>query len=130
MDSITSVKNYALLTSEGIIENIIVAEPGEPIIADLNAIEVPDMPDGGGYMIGDAYIDGQFVRMSNAPPPADLRRQAYETLPIIPWADDLITVDAANGLWVSYAAEDSPVAETLTALIIEAKQKIRDMYTD
>lgn len=62
--------------------------------------------------------------------PAEQRELSYETMKIIEWQGDLITVDAANDLWLKYSAEGSEVANTLSALIVEAKSKIRDMYPD
>ncbi len=62
--------------------------------------------------------------------PAEQRKQAYETEPLIEWDGDTITVDAANQLWLGYAAEESPKAETLQTLIIAAKFAVREMYPD
>ena len=62
--------------------------------------------------------------------PAEQRKQAYETEPIINWGGQLITVDEANKLWTDYAAEDSAKAELLTGLIKEAKAAIREKYSD
>lgn len=60
-----------------------------------------------------------------------LREIAYENEAIIEWKGDMITVDAANRLWSAYTAEGKvSVAQELTALIAEAKQKIREMYPD
>lgn len=64
------------------------------------------------------------------PTPAEQREQAYETMTIIEWQDELITVDTANDLWLKYSAEGSDVANTLSALIVEGKGKIREQYPD
>ena len=71
-----------------------------------------------------------IVPAPEQPTPAEQRELAYETMTIIEWQGDLITVDVANDLWLKYSAEGSEVANTLSALIVEAKAKIRDMYPD
>lgn len=64
-------------------------------------------------------------------PSAEERREiAYNTDPVIPWEDKLITVTAAAQLWQYYAAEGSETAEYLTALIAEAKADIRRRIHD
>ena len=62
--------------------------------------------------------------------PAELRQQAYETEPIIEWQGELLTVDAANDLWLKYSAEGSETSNTLSALIVKAKAHIRELYPD
>ena len=64
------------------------------------------------------------------PTPAELREQAYETEPLIEWQGELLTVDAANDLWLKYSAEGSEVADTLSTLIAAAKAHIRELYPD
>ena len=84
-----------------------------------------------GYGIGDTYAKGTWSKPEQeAQTPAELRQQAYETEPIIEWQGELITVDAANDLWLKYSAEGSDVAATLSALIVDAKAKIREQYPD
>ena len=62
--------------------------------------------------------------------PAELREEAYNTEAIIPWDGEMITVTAAAQLWMYYAAENSAKADELSALIVEAKQTIREKYPD
>ena len=62
---------------------------------------------------------------------AEKRENTYETLPIIEWQGNTLTVDAANKLWQAYTAEGKvTIAQELTALISNAKQEIRAMYPD
>ena len=67
-------------------------------------------------------------------PPAqtaeELREIAYNTEKCIEWDGDMITVTEAAQLWQYYAAEDSPKAGQLTALIAAAKAEIRERIHD
>lgn len=62
--------------------------------------------------------------------PAEQREEAYNTEAIIAWDGEMITVTAAAQLWMYYAAENSAKADELSALIVEAKQTIREKYPD
>lgn len=62
--------------------------------------------------------------------PAEQREEAYNTLVVIEWHGDMITVTQASQLWQYYAAEGSLTAGTLQTLIADAKAKIREMYPD
>lgn len=64
------------------------------------------------------------------PTPSEQREQAYETMKIIEWQGEQITVDEANDLWLKYSAEGSEVANTLSELIVKAKAHIRELYPD
>lgn len=64
------------------------------------------------------------------PTPSEQREQAYETMKIIEWQGEQITVDEANDLWMKYSAEGSEVANTLSELIVKAKAHIRELYPD
>lgn len=59
------------------------------------------------------------------------RERAYELEKIISYEGVMITVDEANRKYWNYAVEDNieKTAE-ITALVIEAKNKIREMYPD
>ena len=58
------------------------------------------------------------------------REEAYNTEAIIEWDNNMITVSHAAQLWYYYAAENSPKAEELQLLIIDAKNSIREKYPD
>lgn len=103
-------------------------------------IEVPEALSGLAFSTG-GYCDlvienGVLTDIIPAPRPvptltsAEQRKQAYETEPLIEWDGDTITVDAANQLWLGYAAEESPKAAALQTLIIAAKFAVREMYPD
>jgi hypothetical protein len=75
--------------------------------------------DGGGALIGITPL---------AKPEAsetELRREAYQTEPVVSWGGETITVDEANFLWMAYSAEASPLAGAISAEITAAKQTIR-----
>lgn len=82
-----------------------------------------------GVMTVTSWVAG-VIPEPEQPTPAEQREQAYETMTIIEWQGELITVDEANDLWMKYSAEGSDTANTLSALIVEAKAKIREMYPD
>jgi len=57
------------------------------------------------------------------------RRQAYGVELSVNWQDKLMTVDAANSLYLYYRAEaDDDRAEAIQLLIKEAKTTIREKY--
>lgn len=62
--------------------------------------------------------------------PSQKRENAYNTEAIIDWGGGKITVTSAAQLWQYYAAEGNEKADELSALIREAKAKIREMYPD
>lgn len=63
--------------------------------------------------------------------PSELREQAYNTDPIIPWGGSMLTVTEAAQKWQYYAAEgDTAKMDALTALIAAAKAEIRAKYPD
>lgn len=64
------------------------------------------------------------------PTPAEKREEAYNTLAIVAWDDEMLTVTQAAQLWQYYAAEGSEKAAQLQAAIAEAKVGIRAMYPD
>lgn len=64
-------------------------------------------------------------------PPAQLREEAYNTMPGVEWEGDSLTVTQAAQKWQYYAAEgDMEQAAALTALIAQAKTAIRAQYPD
>lgn len=75
----------------------------------------------------DAYIASNPVPEKT---PAELREEAYNTERIIEWNGDMLTVTETAQLWLYYASEGSETAEELQRLIIDAKNKIREMYPD
>lgn len=82
-------------------------------------------------------VGGEVTAMSEEPvppvpepTPAQMRETAYNTERIVEWDGELITVTEAATKWQYYAAEDSPKAAQLTALIAEAKRDIRDRYPE
>lgn len=64
------------------------------------------------------------------PTPAEKREAAYNTERIIEWDAEMLTVTEAAQMWQYYAAEGNDRAGQLTALIAEAKAKIREQYPD
>ncbi len=80
------------------------------------------------------YKNGEFTPPEEEPAhvltPAEQRKLAYETEPLIEWEGEQITVDAANRLWLGYAAEESPKADELQTMIIAAKTEIRERFPD
>ena len=63
--------------------------------------------------------------------PAKQREEAYNTQAIIPWDGEMLTVTQASQKWQYYAAEgNTEKTDELTALIAEAKAKIREQYPD
>ena len=59
------------------------------------------------------------------------RENAYSTEKIISYEDTMITVDEANHIYWNYAVEgNNKKTVEITALVIEAKNKIREMYPD
>ena len=63
--------------------------------------------------------------------PAQQREEAYNTLAVIEWEGDKLTVTRAAQLWQYYAAEgDTEQAAALTALIAQAKKEIRAQWPD
>lgn len=65
------------------------------------------------------------------PTPAQLREEAYNTQAIIAWDDDMLTVTEASQKWQYYAAEGNTAkTDELTALIAEAKARIREQLPD
>ena len=65
------------------------------------------------------------------PTPSQLRENAYNTEKVIAWDGEMLTVTEASQKWQYYAAEgDTAKTDELTALIAEAKAKIREQYPD
>ena len=108
--------NY-LIVKDGVIANIIVCESDE-IAAKFGAI-----PSYEGASIGDPYSPP-------APTPSELREEAYNTKKLIDFYNQTFTVTEASQLWQYYAAEGSPKADELQALISNAKSSIREKYPD
>lgn len=78
-----------------------------------------------------AYDAYQAAHPGPAPPtPAEQREEAYNTLEIVAWDGEQITVTHAAELWAYYAAEDNEKAGALTARIAAAKARIRELYPD
>ena len=65
------------------------------------------------------------------PSPAKQREEAYNTQAIISFDGEMLTVTQASQKWQYYAAEGNNIkTDELTALIAEAKAKIREQYPD
>lgn len=63
--------------------------------------------------------------------PADRRELAYDTEPCVEWEGQTLTVTQAAQQWEYYAAEGrTDKTDALTALIAEAKEKIRAEWPD
>lgn len=63
--------------------------------------------------------------------PAQEREKAYNTLAVIQWDGNMITVTEAAQKWSYYAAEGkTDKTDALIILIAEAKQTIREKYPD
>lgn len=78
-----------------------------------------------------AYDAYQAEHPAPEPPtPAEQREEAYNTMEIVQWDGERITVTHAAELWNYYAAEGSEKAEELQTLIAAAKAEIREMYPD
>ena len=86
------------------------------------------------YCSENGYTYEEIPEITPAPEkttPAQQREHAYNTMPIIEWEGQLLTVTQAATKWQYYAAEgDTAKAEELTALISTAKQTIREQYPD
>ena len=145
--------NYAIVENEKI-TNTIVAE--KEFAEFIGAIYYGELPIG----IGDNFINNQFVKTIidydeegkacgehceyfNIPdivpitPPQELREQAYESMlykedgtALITWDGIAITVDQANKKWLDYSAEGSEKANELSAIIVSAKDYIRQLYPE
>ena len=72
----------------------------------------------------------ELVPDQDAPMPAEVREDAYNTEKIIPWNGAMLTITEATQLWMYYAAEGSDNAGELQALIASAKDDIRKKYPD
>lgn len=89
-------------------------------------VEAPD-----DVVQGMVHQNGEFsFPAEEALHPAEQREHEYETNPIIKWQGRNITVDQANTAYLQYSAEGSPEATEIQALIIVAKESIRQMYPD
>ena len=68
---------------------------------------------------------------STKPTQAQLREEAYNTQTIIEFDNSMLTVTQASQKWQYYAAEGNTIkTDELTALIAEAKARIREQYPD
>ena len=122
---------------------IVESDSGKVLTANVDkaifpmAIEAPD-----DIVYGDIYRDGEFQRITPRPEPviltpAELREQSYRAMitkedgaGLISWESKAITVDQANKVYLEYSAENSPKAEEIQAIIIQAKSYIRTLYPD
>lgn len=113
--------NYCIVNIENIIENIIVTN--EAFAESIDALPCYD-----GAAIGETYSfhepEPEFKTSS------ELREESYKTESVIEWDDNMLTVDAANALYLCYLAEGSEKADQLQVLIAEAKAEIREKYPD
>ena len=62
--------------------------------------------------------------------PTQQREEAYNTMPIVEWEGQMLTVTQAATMWQYYAAEGSEKATELQTLIATAKQTIREQFPD
>lgn len=99
---------------------------------EIVEVEVPVM----GVVYRDATPEeiAEFERQQTAMPEltsSELREQAYNTDPIIPWCGAMLTVTEAAQQWQYYAAEGNTAkTDALTAIIAAAKEKIRAEWPD
>ena len=99
---------------------------------------IPDDMECANFPFGEIEVsDGVVTKWTPSEIPADpvptaeeQREIAYNTLLVIPWENEYITVTAAAQLWQYYAAEGSSVANQLTQLIAAAKAEIRRNIPD
>lgn len=62
---------------------------------------------------------------------SELREQAYNSDPCVPWDGSMLTVTEAAQLWQYYAAEgNTDKTDELTALIAAAKAEIRERWPE
>ena len=93
--------------------------------------EYPSKEQRDGYRAELRYDSERGLRWEYIPiPPSELRESAYATFKCVEYGDDWLTVDEANKLWEAYSAEGSQRADELSALIAEAKAKIRKIHPD
>lgn len=65
------------------------------------------------------------------PIPSKQREEAYNTQAVISFDGEMLTVTQASQKWQYYAAEGNTIkTNELTALIAEAKARIREQYPD
>lgn len=108
---------YAVFDKSGNVVNTIVASP--EFVADYcqkNGFTFEEIP--------------EVVPELGTMTPSEQREEAYNTQPIIEWEGKQLTVTQAATKWYYYAAEGSPKADELQALIVAAKENIRTQYPD
>lgn len=110
---------YAIV-KDGVVVNAIISD--SEFAESIGAIEMP-----AGFGIGDIY-DGEFFHLE--PSPKERREREYESNPLIGWEGRVITVDQANIIYLRYLAEGSENTHDIQALIVAAKESIRQMYPD
>ena len=124
------MKKYVLLDETGRVIGISDINYPQP---DWELVELPDDFD---VLNCENYkvICGMPVYdkpISVEPTPAELREQAYNTEPCVPWDGAMLTVTEAAQRWAYYAAEGrTDKTDALTVLIAEAKAAIREKYPD
>jgi hypothetical protein len=75
-------------------------------------------------------VSWEVAEIVNTITSAEMREQIYASQKIIEWNDESITVDEANVIFLRYFAENSPKATEVQALIVTAKESIREQYPD
>ena len=126
---ITALSNGAHRNQTGTFSTI---PDGWAIIPD--GIAIPDT-----FPFVNIEVDGQTVTAMTAgivpepeiPLPSKQREEAYNTQAVISFEGEILTVTQASQKWQYYAAEGNTIkTNELTALIAEAKAKIREQYPD
>ena len=128
---ITALSNGAHRNQTG---SFTIVPDGWAIIPD--GMETPNFP------FGSITVDNQTqpvvtswtplpIPEPEKPTPSQQREEAYNTQAIIAWDGEMLTVTEASQKWQYYAAEGNTAkTDELTALIAEAKAKIREQYPD
>lgn len=126
---ITVLSNGAHRNQSGTFSTI---PDGWAVIPD--GIAIPDT-----FPFVNIEVDGQTVTAMTAgivpepeiPLPSKQREEAYNTQAVISFEGEMLTVTQASQKWQYYAAEGNTAkTDELTALIAEAKAKIREQYPD
>lgn len=135
-------RNY-IIVEDGKVENVIVINDDQ-LDQFPDAIYIGDLP----VTIGMSYDGEHFVGAGEKPPaylvpPTSLtdnkqiREYYYQHLrlkrdatPLLMWEDENLTVDEAAAKYQAYFAEGSSKAKELQALIVVAKEYIRELYPD
>lgn len=79
-------------------------------------------------------VDNPDAREACKPPiktPSELRREVYQSRACVLFDGDNLTIDQANEKYLGYLSEGkTDVCQSIQALIVEQKNKIREEYPD